>query len=214
MTTKETYYRGWKSKYGMSHTRRDRILALASGVGMRVLDVGCAAGALAGRIKERGNWVGGIELSDEGRRQAAERLDKVWSFDIEGSWPDEVQQADLDLVILGEVLEHVFDPVTVLRSVARSLKSDGAIIITTPNFMTWTNRLRFLAGDLRYQKEGMFDFGHIRWFTHRYLKEVLAESGFQITDERHIIFPGKLTSLLKLWPSVFAWQFIVKARKV
>jgi 2-polyprenyl-3-methyl-5-hydroxy-6-metoxy-1,4-benzoquinol methylase len=213
MTSRQDYYRDWESKYGMSHTRRDRILALAEGTGMRVLDVGCAAGALGARIKARGNWVGGVELSDDGRRQAADRLNQVWAFDVESTWPQELQQVDLDLVILGEILEHVFDPVAVLRNVARGLKPGGAIIVTTPNMMTWTNRLRFLIGDFRYQSEGMFDFGHIRWFTYEYLKQTLTEAGFTIIDERHIIFPGRLMVLLKYWPSLFAWQFIIKAKK-
>lgn len=213
MTTKESYYRDWALKYGMSHTRRDRILALAQGSGMRVLDVGCAAGALGARIRERGNWVGGIELSVEGGRLAAERLDRIWSFDIESHWPDELQAADVDLVVIGEVLEHVFDPVTVLARIRAALKPGGSVIITTPNFITWTNRLRFLVGNFRYEEEGMFDFGHIRWFTYRYLKEVLRDAKYRIADERHIIYPGKLSKILKHWPSLFAWQFIVKAIK-
>lgn len=211
MTTKESYYRDWEFKYGMSHTRRDRILALAQGTGMRVLDVGCAAGALGARIRERGNWVGGIELSVEGARLAGERLDRVWSFDIESPWPGELQASDMDLVIVGEVLEHVFDPVNVLSNIRSALKPGGSVIITTPNFITWTNRFRFLVGDFRYEEEGMFDFGHIRWFTYGYLKEVLKEAKYRIADEQHIIFPGKLTKILKHWPSLFAWQFVVRA---
>lgn len=210
---REEYYRHKQLTYGMSHTRRDRILALAAGTGMRVLDIGCATGVMGARIKEGGNWVGGVELSEDAGAQARERLDAVWSFDIESSWPPELQRDDLDLVILGEVLEHVFDPVNVLKSVWHAVKPGGSIIVTTPNFITWTNRLRFLIGDFQYEEQGMFDFGHIRWFTYRYLKEVLAATGFRITDERHIIFPGKLTRILKYWPSLFTWQFIVKAKK-
>jgi len=180
---------------------------------MRILDVGCASGTFGARIKERDNWVGGIELSRIAVGEAKERLDVVWSFDIENEWPSELQNKDMDLVIASEVLEHVFDPVAVLRSVHAALKPGGAVIVTTPNFMTWTNRLKFLFGRFRYEEQGMFDFGHIRWFTHAYLKEVLAETGFRVTHERHIIFPGKLTRILRRWPPLFAWQFIVKATK-
>ena len=111
-------------------------------------------------------------------------------------------------------MEHVFDPVAVLKSVRGALRSGGHIIVTTPNFMTWTNRIKFLLGKFKYEEQGMFDFGHIRWFTYRYLKELLAETGFRITQERHIIFPGKLTRILKRLPSLFAWQFVVRAQKI
>jgi 2-polyprenyl-3-methyl-5-hydroxy-6-metoxy-1,4-benzoquinol methylase len=212
MSTRESYYRDWDAKYGMSHARRDRILALATGTGMRVLDVGCAAGGLGALIRERGNWVGGVELSEAGSRQAAERLDRVWSFDIEGEWPDELSRGDFDLVVMGEVVEHLFDPAAVLARAKTALKPGGRIIVTTPNFMTWTNRLKFLAGRFAYQEEGMFDFGHIRWFTHASLHRTLRDAGFMVDAERHVIFPGKLTALLKRWPSLFAWQFVVRAR--
>ncbi len=210
---REDHYKGRVVAYGMSHTRRDRILALAKGTGQRILDIGCAAGALGALLRERGNWVGGVELSDAAIALARQRLDEVWSFDVEKLWPQRLTDEPFDVVILGEVLEHVFDPIAVLRSVRSILTDGGSIIITTPNFMTWTNRLRFLVGDFQYEEEGMFDFGHIRWFTYRYLRKVLSDAGFMVTDERHIIFPGKLTTLLKRWPSLFAWQFIVKAKK-
>jgi len=196
----------------MGHTRRDRILGLAGGSGMRVLDVGCGNGALGAVIRGRGNWVGGVELSEQALAVARGRLDELWSFDIESVWPQRLTDGPFDLVILSEVLEHVFDPIAVLRSVRNVLQPRGAIIITTPNFMTWTNRVRFLFGDFRYRDQGMFDFGHIRWFTYRYLRSVLSEAGFRMTDERHIIFPGKLTRFLKYWPSLFAWQFIIRAQ--
>jgi len=208
---REEYYRQRTASYGMGPTRRDRIAALAAGSGQRILDIGCAAGALGAFLKERGNWVGGVELSEAAAAEARNRLDAVWSFDIEQPWPKRLSDEPFDIIIMGEVLEHVFDPVQVLRSARSVLKPGGAVIVTTPNFMTWKNRIRFLLGDMRYQAEGMFDFGHIRWFTYRYLKEVLSEAGFHITHERHIMIPARLAGLLKRWPSLFAWQFVVRA---
>jgi SAM-dependent methyltransferase len=144
----------------MSHTRRDRILSLVQGTGLRVVDLGCANGSLGKRIRDQGNWVGGVELSREARVLARSVLDHVWEFDIQEEWPAELQRQDLDIVIASEVLEHVFDPVAVLRHARSALKQGGHIVITTPNFMTWTNRLKFLVGAFAYQHEGMFDFGN------------------------------------------------------
>lgn len=197
----------------MSHTRRDRILALSKGTGMRVLDVGCGRGHLGQLIRGNGNWVGGIEVSHEAAEIARQSLDAVWSFDIQGQWPAELQRGDIDCVVISEVVEHVFDPVQVLGAVCTALRSGGSVILTTPNFMTWTNRLRFLFGNFRYQEQGMFDFGHVRWFTYAYLKEVVAAAGLHIVEERHIVFPGKLTRILQHFPSLFAWQFVIKAQK-
>lgn len=211
---RENYYNSKSKEYGVGHTRLKRILDLVgTESGLRVLDVGCGNGRIGSEIKKNGNYVAGVEISSEAAEIASQALDKVHSFNIESSWPGELQKGDFDLVLLPEILEHVFDPVEVLKSARNALKPGGNLIITTPNFLTWTNRLRFLLGDFQYQAQGMFDFGHIRWFTYKYLHETLKLSGFRITQERHIIFPGKLAKVLKHFPSLFAFQFVCKAQK-
>ena len=211
---KTAYYGDKSVTYGMSHTRLKRILEfIPRGCALRVLDVGCANGRLGKEIKKLGHFVAGIEISPQAAQNARQALDEVYVFDIEGEWPKKLEEQKFDLVVLPEILEHIFDPVYVLRKSSAVLKEGGEIIITTPNFMVWTNRIRFLFGRFKYGEQGMFDFGHIRWFTYRYLHEVLAQSGFQIIYERHIIFPGKLTKILKHWPGLFAFQFVIKAKK-
>src|SRR3989344_6015979 len=176
----------YKNKvYGIGHTRMRRILELAGTLsGRRVLDVGCSNGKLGALIRDLGNYVAGIEISNTAVAQARTVLDALYEFDIEHPWPSETK--GFDRIILARILEHVSDPVAVLRQARAALADTGAIIITTPNFMTWTNRLRFIVGMFAYQEEGMFDFGHIRWFTYDYLKTVLHRAGFIIIEERHI----------------------------
>lgn len=203
----------------MGHTRLRRILelvdsALAGKDYSRVLDVGCAHGRLGKLIKERGNYVTGIEISAMAANEAEKILDEVYSFDLQQNWPLELQENKYDLAILAEVLEHVFDPVQVLRNVHDVLIENGEVIITTPNILAWPNRIKFLRGQFEYTDQGTFDFGHIRFFTYKYLREVLKTSGFELVKENHIIFPGKLTRFLKRWPNIFANQFIVKAQKI
>jgi len=212
---KKDYYQNKSANYGIGHTRLKRIISLAGSIqGKSVLDVGCARGYLGRRIKEMGGkYVAGIEISETAAKEAKGVLDGVYAFDIQKDWPAEVKEQKFDLIILSEVLEHIFDPIFVMRNVYEILLPDGKVIITTPNFMIWTNRVKFLFGNFKYQEQGMFDFGHIRWFTYRYLQDVLKESEFKIIHENHIIFPGKLTKILKFWPSLFAFQFVLKAKK-
>jgi len=212
---REGYYQRKSANYGIGYTRERKIFELIGSIkNERVLDVGCARGYLGEKIKRLGNYVAGVEISDKAAQEARKVLNRVDVFDIEQDWPDILGGNQFDLVILAEILEHVFDPAEVLKSVYRVLKLDGFAVITTPNFMTWTNRARFLFGNFEYQDQGMFDFGHIRFFTYPYLEKVLKESGFEIIEENHIIFPGKLTPILKCWPGLFATQFVVKAKKL
>ena len=212
---RKSHYENKSLNYGVSHTRLKKVLSLLdSSPRQKVLEVGCASGRLGREIKKLGHYVAGIEISESAAQEAKKVLDQVYIFDIEGQWPAEVLSQKFDLVILPEILEHIFDPVYVLKQSSVALKPDGEIILTTPNFLTWTNRFRFLFGLFKYEKEGMFDFGHIRWFTYPYLKRVLAEAGFATITEKHIVFPGKLTKVLKFWPRLFARQFVVKAKKL
>jgi len=212
---KKLHYENKSINYGISHTRLKRILSLLGNQkGQSVLEIGCATGRLGGEIKKKGHHVAGVEISESAAKEAKKVLDEVYAFDVEQDWPAELLNQKFDLVVLPEILEHIFDPVYVLKNSAAALKQGGEIILTTPNFLIWTNRLRFLFGFFKYQEQGMFDFGHIRWFTYHYLKEVLDQSSFTIIAEKHIIFPGKLTRILKFWPSLFAFQFVIKAKKI
>lgn len=211
---KKSHYENKSLSYGVSHTRLKRVLSFVTGEPrMRVLEIGCAAGRLGREIKKSGHYVAGVEISESAAKEAAKALDAVYVFNIEEGWPAELLEQKFDLVVLPEILEHTFEPVYILKKSSAVLKDGGGVILTTPNFLVWTNRLRFLFGFFKYEKEGMFDFGHIRWFTYPYLKQVLTESGFAVTAENHIIFPGKLTKILKYWPNLFAFQFIIKAKK-
>ncbi|PFJ16957.1 hypothetical protein COD67_16025 [Bacillus cereus] len=81
-----------------------------------VLDIGCSDGAIGAVIKENGARVSGIEVFPEAAEKAKERLDHVILGDIETmDIPYEKEQ--FDCVIFGDVLEHLFDPWTVIEKV-------------------------------------------------------------------------------------------------
>ena len=210
---REAHYQEKSLHYGAAHTRFRKLMELVNGTtNKKVLDIGCSKGYIGAKIKSLGNYVAGIDISWPAIQEASKFLDKAYVFDIEGAWPD--LDTKYDLAILPEIIEHVFDPIYVLNKINENLNLEGEIIITTPNILIWTNRIKILLGNFKYTDQGLMDFGHIRFITHEYLKEILDKSGFKIEEENHIVFPGKLTKILKLWPSLFASQFILKARKI
>lgn len=210
---RQAHYAQKSVAYSSGSTRTGRILQLVGGPGRRVLDVACGPGHIGAQLRELGNYVVGIEVSVAAAQEAKSKLDEVHSFDIEGVWPKEVLDQSFDVVVLGEVLEHVFDPVELLKMAHRVLSPTGRVVITTPNFLVWIARLQVLFGRFRYQKYGLFDFGHIRWFTYDYLQQVVRDAGFVIDSEWHVPHPQKLAPLTKVWPSLFALNFVVAASK-
>ena len=51
-----------------------------------------------------------------------------------------------DLIILGEVIEHLYDPDIILQECSRILKPNGVLLITTPNLLSWYNRILMVFG--------------------------------------------------------------------
>ena len=108
--------------------------------GARVLDIGCGDGRLARQLALRGaHEVVAVELSAVGlslaRRRNADLTDKI-SFhtgDIE-SIPEPA--ASFAVVYCCEVVEHLLDPVAGLSEISRVLEPDGALILTTPNYLS------------------------------------------------------------------------------
>ncbi len=95
---------------------REPLLDLIDRTGLRVLDVGCAAGVVGKRLLETGKakWVTGIELVPEQGEIARSVLNEIHVGNIEEMsfyWP----AGQFDCFVLGDVLEHVIDPWNLLR---------------------------------------------------------------------------------------------------
>jgi 2-polyprenyl-3-methyl-5-hydroxy-6-metoxy-1,4-benzoquinol methylase len=128
---------------------------------LKILDVGCASGYLGAAIKSLGeHTVFGIEISEVAVKKAKKVLDVVICGDIESiNLPWNIM---FDYIILADVLEHLFDPKSVLIKLKDYLKSEGILLSTIPNIAYYANRLMLLKGDWKYEKTGSLDYGHLK----------------------------------------------------
>ncbi|PWU49911.1 class I SAM-dependent methyltransferase [Micromonospora globispora] len=83
-------------------------------------------------------------------------------------------------LVAGELIEHVYDPVALLRECHRVLAPDGLLVLTTPNLATVQDRLGFLVGRAPRQVDPLHPYLwlHIRPFTASLLRRVLRRAGF------------------------------------
>jgi SAM-dependent methyltransferase len=137
----------------------------------RLLDLGAATGSYVAMARERGWHADGVEPSAGARRLAAARgVDLV---------PDlaDLPAADLyDVATLHHVLEHVEDPVALLRMVRPRLHPGGRLVVEVPN---WRSTERVATGtdwvDLRPEQH--------RWqFTPATLAAVVRRAGYQLVE--------------------------------
>ena len=152
----------------------------------RILDVGCGDGSLSAMLARSSDQIAGIEVSMDACRIARSRGVGVTRADVE-NYAFPFQPESFDVVVAGEVIEHMTDPDEFLQEVARVLKPHGYCILTTPNLASWYNRLLLLLGYQPHHTDVSFwhnvgklwplvdgASGHLRVFTLRALKELLA----------------------------------------
>jgi SAM-dependent methyltransferase len=153
------------------------------GPGRRVLDLGCRDGALT-RAYTEGNEVVGVDADREALAEAEKLgIETRWA-DLDESLPFEDES--FDVVVAGELLEHLRDPHRLVAEARRVLKPGGTLVGSVPNAYRLKNRLRFLAG-----RKPEDDPTHLQMFSARDVRTLLA--GFD-DIEMHFI-AGRLVPL-------------------
>lgn len=99
--------------------------------GRKILDVGCGNGDFLALMRDAGWEVAGIEPDAAAAHFAREqRAILVVCGVLED---DGFADQTFDVIVLNHVIEHVFDPVAVLRECGRVTKPEGVVVIVTPN---------------------------------------------------------------------------------
>ncbi len=146
----------------------------------RLLDIGCGGGELASLLAGSGWEVEGLEREPTQVGAARGRGLVVHATDF-GCDPFPCDSDSFDVVIAGEVIEHVIDTDHFLQEIGRVLKPQGTLVITTPNLASLENRVRLFFGRypmwMDHRVEGT---GHLRYYTPRILRKQLEEHGFKV----------------------------------
>jgi ubiquinone/menaquinone biosynthesis C-methylase UbiE len=129
----------------------------------------------------------------------------------------------VDMVVAGEILEHITETRRFLHEIRRVLHDQGILILSVPNAVSLKYRIAFLAGripalaakaDYTYlQDNPAYLRGHVRDYSFAEIRHVLRDQGFHVVSERSIglYFNGR--RILPPWvmPVTFSDNIIVKA---
>lgn len=160
----------------------------------RVLDVGCACGDLSALLAERKNCrCTGFETDSEGVDICQKR--KIF---------DEVRQIDLnsfkaadyprfrqffEVIICGDVLEHLIRPADVLSELKHLLKPGGYFLVSLPNAAHASIKTGLLLNDWSYTELGILDKTHLRFFTAESIAEMFANANLKIMAAERTTLP-------------------------
>ena len=196
------------------------------GTGKRVLDVGCSTGYLSRLLKERGNGVVGIEIDPEAAAQAEPWLEQTVVGDLEQlDLIESLGAARFDVIVFADVLEHLADPLRVLRQAAPLLQPGGSVIVSIPNVAHAAVRLALLEGRFDYRPLGLLDDTHLRFFTRTTLEDLLRASGLVAVERRRTTaeifateipvdaerFSSELVDRLRGDEDSTTYQFVIRA---
>jgi glycosyltransferase involved in cell wall biosynthesis len=189
----------------------------------RILDVGCSSGLLAAHMRARGHHVTGVDyLEIPGVR---DNTDVFYQTDLNQGLPPELEDA-YDIVVAGDIIEHLMRPGDALREFKRVLRPGGQVLLSVPNFGHWYPRFRVATGLFGYDRRGILDDTHLRFFTRRTLRRLVQRCGFDILEERATGLPlGTISEadgtrlratrkldggLVRIRPTFFGYQFILR----
>ena len=80
----------------------------------------------------------------------------------------------------------MIDPDALLADVIGRLAPDGLLLVSVPNFAHWYPRVRVALGRFDYDRRGILDRGHVRFFTRRSVERMLRRHGLVIRERRAV----------------------------
>jgi SAM-dependent methyltransferase len=160
------------------------------GFNKRVLELGCTVGHMTRALFQQGCTVVGVELDPAAAARAREVAEEVIVGDLDRpATLATLTPGQFDVVLAGDVLEHLRDPLAPLQASRRLLKPGGELIVSIPNVAHGDVRLRLLEGEFPYQPFGLLDTTHLRFFTWQTVKELLHAAGYVPIETRRVIVP-------------------------
>jgi SAM-dependent methyltransferase len=155
----------------------------------RLLDFGCGAGKFLKRMSALGWDVTGIDFSEVAVASVRDAGLKA----MQGSLPHAgLAGQTFDVVTMRHALEHVPDPLAVLRAAREVLAPGGKLVIQVPNFASWEVEYFQDAAELLDLPR------HLSHFTPSTLRGLLGRAGFSSIDVRQACYASRLKKSARL----------------
>jgi 2-polyprenyl-3-methyl-5-hydroxy-6-metoxy-1,4-benzoquinol methylase len=196
--------------------------------GSDVLDVGTADGhPVVQGLKERGCRVWGVEIDPEAAAMAAPMCEQMVVGNVEQlDLAEAFGERRFDVVLCLDVLEHLVEPLPVLRRLASLLTPTGILVASIPNVTHAAVRLQLLDGKFSYTDTGLLDRTHVRFFDRDEVGKLFADAGTTVIERLEVrrepheteipvdlsAVPEETLAAIKADPDARVFQWIIVAR--
>jgi ubiquinone/menaquinone biosynthesis C-methylase UbiE len=205
---------------------------IASGRIKRILDIGCGDGSFIIKFKKHCETFG-VDISRGAIKIAKEAGINAYELDV-SSERLPFQDEYFDIIYMGDVIEHLTNPDFAIKEVARVLKVNSFLVLSTPNLACWLSRLLLLLGMQPLFSEvstvktfgrgprsyEFFPVGHLRLFTYKALKEFLTYYHFNIVKVEGANYEGlpkilaNIDNIFSKIPSLSSIVIIIARKKI
>ncbi len=187
-----------------------------------IIDIGCGYGTVTEHLVKRGFRVVGVEINDEAIEQLKSKGFEVLKRDV--NQPLNIDEK-FDIVLLLDILEHVFDPLNLLLEARKICKDDGYIIAIIPLYFDILDRIKILFtgkiisldilsyGEEIYKKFRSYNYAHIRFFRPEEVFEMGNQVGLKADKAIYVptFYAGK-NIIIRLLTRIISNKYTVKLR--
>jgi 2-polyprenyl-3-methyl-5-hydroxy-6-metoxy-1,4-benzoquinol methylase len=155
------------------------------GAAKKVLEIGPGSGHMTEALARQNCAVTCVEVNENLTSVARSFCQRMIIADIEQLRPDDAFAGEqFDVILFGDVLEHLKDPATILRKLRGHLAPSGYLVASLPNVAHASVRLALFNGDFNYTEEGLLDRTHLKFFTLATIVALMGDAGYRIAELR------------------------------
>lgn len=150
----------------------------------QVLELGCGDGSMSRLMREKCEAsIIGIDCDPQTVWQAQRYCDYVFTENLDDTQSlDALEGETFDVITLVDVLEHLQHPEALLERLKPLLIDEGRILLSVPNIAHASVRLELLNGHFEYEKTGILDATHLKFFTLDSIQALLAKAGYTVHE--------------------------------
>ncbi len=182
------------------NTAASKVVQMVGG-NKRVLELGSGPGSITRLLKYNQCRVTALELDPQAITIVSEYCERVYPCDLnDQDWPLNLSDAGkFEVIVAGDVLEHLYDPWAALHKVRPLLLENGYAVVSLPHVGHSAVVACLLNEDFEYQPWGLLDKTHIRFFGIKNIQKLFDDAGFKIIEADFVIKTPEQTEFAQRW---------------